>query len=127
MGSSMKRITLMLLSLFAACMSFTTAAEAHAKLTAANPPADSVVAESPKELRLTFNEGLVAKFSSVEVKGLDGKKIETGGAAADPADKKQLIVPLSTPLADGKYSVDWQAVTDDTHRVKGSYAFTVKH
>jgi copper resistance protein C len=116
-----------MLSLFAAFFAFVAPAAAHAKLTVANPAADSVLAESPKELRMTFNEGLIAKFSAVEVKSQDGQKVETGTAAADPADKKQMVVPLPKPLADGVYSVDWQAVTEDTHRVKGSFAFTVKH
>lgn len=104
-----------------------TAALAHAKLTVATPAADSVVAVSPKELRMTFNEGLIAKFSSVEVKSQDGKKIETGTAAADPTDKKQMVVPLPMALVDGVYNVKWRAVTDDTHRVEGTYSFTVKH
>jgi copper resistance protein C len=111
----------------AACLGFIMPAAAHAKLTVANPAADSVVVESPKELRMTFNEGLISKFSAVEVKSQDGQKVETGAAAADPADTKQMVVPLPKALADGKYSVDWQAVTEDTHRVKGSYSFTVKH
>ena len=104
-----------------------TAASAHPKLTVANPSADAVVATSPKELRMTFNEGLVPKFSGVELKTDKGQKIETGQAAADPADKKQLVIPLPTVLADGTYNVVWHAVSEDTHRVNGSYSFTVKH
>jgi copper resistance protein C len=127
MKTSMHRLALTLMSLFAALLAITAPAAAHAKLTVANPAADSVVAESPKELRMTFNEGLIAKYSSVEVKAQDGTKIETGTAVADPADNKQMVVPLPNTLADGKYSVDWQAVTDDTHRVKGKFSFTVKH
>ncbi len=127
----MGRTALTAMSMITSCffaVTFTvTAALAHAKLTVATPAADSVVAASPKELRMTFNEGLIAKFSSVEVKSQDGQKIETGTAAADPADKKQMVVPLPAALADGIYSVKWHAVTDDTHRVEGTYSFTVKH
>lgn len=104
-----------------------TGAQAHAKFTAASPAADTVVAASPKELRIIFNEGLIAKFSGVEVKSKDGTKIETGAAIIDPADKKQLVVPLPTALADGLYSVKWHAVSEDTHHLEGTYSFTVKH
>ena len=104
-----------------------TAAQAHAKLTSANPAAGAVVAESPKDLRLIFNEGLIAKFSGVELKTEKGEKIETGTAVADPADNKQLVVPLPAALADGVYSIKWHAVSEDTHKLDGAYSFTVKH
>ena len=103
-----------------------TAAFAHPKLVKSDPAADAVVAASPKELRLSFNEELVPKFSSADVKDQKGQKVEIGTAAANPTDKKQLVVPLSKPLAAGTYKVEWHAVAADTHRVQGSYSFTVK-
>ncbi len=101
-------------------------ASAHPKLVKSDPAADTVVAASPIELRLSFNEELVPKFSGAEVKDQKGQKVEIGTAAADPADKKQLVVPLAKPLAGGVYKVDWHAVAADTHRVHGSYSFTIK-
>jgi methionine-rich copper-binding protein CopC len=52
--------------------------------------------------------------------------VETGPAASDPKDRKQLIVPVKAALAPGRYTVEWHAVSEDTHRVKGSYSFEVK-
>jgi len=104
-----------------------TTAVAHPKLVKTDPAADAAAATPPKELRLTFNEELVPKFSGVELTDKSGKKIETGAAAPDPSNKKQLVVALPAPLADGVYKVSWHAVGDDTHRVQGSYSFTVKH
>jgi methionine-rich copper-binding protein CopC len=103
-----------------------TAALAHPKLVKSDPAANAVVSAGPKELRLSFNEELVPKFSSADVKDQKGQKVEVGTAAADPTDKKQLVVPLTKPLAAGTYKVDWHAVAADTHRVQGSYSFTVK-
>ena len=103
-----------------------TSALAHPKLVKSDPAADAVVTASPKELRLSFNEELVPKFSSADVKDQKGQKVEVGAVAADPADKKQLVLPLTKPLADGTYKVDWHAVAADTHRVEGSFSFTVK-
>jgi copper resistance protein C len=103
-----------------------TATLAHPKLVKSDPPANAVVSVGPKELRLSFNEELVPKFSSADVKDQKGQKVEVGTAAADRADEKQLVVPLIKPLAAGTYIVDWHAVAADTHRVQGSYSFTVK-
>ena len=123
----MARKTLLFTTVLISCAILARAAQAHAKLTSASPAADAVVAESPKELRLTFNEGLIAKFSGIELKTEKGDKVETGNATADPADNKQLIVPLPAALADGIYSLKWHAVSDDTHKLDGAYSFTVKH
>ena len=103
-----------------------TAALAHPKLVKSEPAADAVISAAPKELRLKFNEELVPKFSSADVKNQKGQKVEIGAAAADPKDKKQLVVPLTKPLTAGIYKVEWHAVAADTHRVQGSYSFTVK-
>ena len=103
-----------------------TAALAHPKLVKSEPAADAVISAAPKELRLKFNEELVPKFSSADVKDQKGQKVEIGAAAADPKDKKQLVVPLTKPLTAGIYKVEWHAVAADTHRVQGSYSFTVK-
>ena len=104
-----------------------TTAFAHPKLMSSTPAENATVAAGPSELRLTFNEKLEPSMSGVEVKDQSGKKIETGKAATDPADLKLLVIPLSAPLRDGMYKVDWHAVAADTHRIKGSYTFTVKH
>ena len=104
-----------------------TSALAHPKLMSSLPAENATVAAGPSELRLTFNEKLESSMSGVDVKDQAGKKIETGKAATDPADLKLLVIPLSAPLRDGMYKVDWHAVAADTHRIKGSYTFTVKH
>jgi len=36
-----------------------------------------------------------------------------------------LIVKFAQPLQPGSYKVNWQAVSADTHKVKGSFAFQV--
>ena len=104
-----------------------TGAMAHPKLMSAVPAADHAerAALPAKEIRLNFSEGVIAKFSGLELRDESGKSIATGTPAIDPKDKKQLVVPLDTPLAAGKYRVIWHAVSEDTHRVKGEYTFTI--
>jgi methionine-rich copper-binding protein CopC len=101
-------------------------AQAHAHLESASPANQSVVETSPKQLILSFSEGVEPAFSGVELKDGGSKTIATGEATVDPADKKKMIIPLSTPLAQGKYEVDWHAVAEDGHKTKGSYEFNVK-
>ena len=112
-----------LLALVTASM-LVTAVDAHPTLKAATPAAESTAA-APKEIRLTFSEMVIAKFSSAELKDHAGRPIATGALATDPLDQKQLIVPLQSPLTAGTYTVKWNVVSVDTHRVSGTYSFKV--
>jgi copper resistance protein C len=100
-------------------------AKAHPVLKASVPAANAS-APAPQEIRLTFNEGLIAKLCGAEIKDQSGNLIATGQAAIDPNDKKQLIIPLRSQLSAGHYIVDWHVVSEDTHRVKGSFSFEVQ-
>jgi methionine-rich copper-binding protein CopC len=100
-------------------------AEAHPKLKSTVPGANTSTTP-PQAIRLIFSEGLIPKLSGIELKDQSGKAIETGPAAADPKDTKQLVIPIKSPLAAGQYTVDWHAVSEDTHRVKGSFSFEVQ-
>jgi len=100
-------------------------AYAHPELQSAEPAAGVATTISPKQIRITFNENVIPKFSGVELKDQAGKMIATGKAATDPANKKSLVVPVNEQLPPGDYKVEWHAVSDDTHRVKGSYSFSV--
>src|SRR6266550_396196 len=104
---------------------FAASANAHPKLTSASPAADVASKVSPTEIKLNFSEGVIAKFSGLELKDEAGKAISTGMPANDPKDPKQLVVPLPAPLKAGRYTVTWHAVSEDTHRVKGEYSFGV--
>lgn len=117
-----------------------TSAVAHPKLMSAVPAADvdanpsptasgvatvNKASGAPKEIRLLFSEAVIAKMSGVVLKDAAGKPVPTGSPLVDPQDQKQLVVPVPTPLAPGRYNVTWHAVSEDTHRVKGEYNFTV--
>lgn len=102
-----------------------SAAYAHPELQSAEPAAGAAMMTSPKQIRVTFNENVIPQLSGIEVKDQAGKMIPTGKAATDPANKKLLIVPVNDQLPPGDYKVEWHAVSDDTHRVKGSYSFSV--
>jgi methionine-rich copper-binding protein CopC len=121
----MSRRTLIAASVTLSLFSAAPSAEAHPRLKASSPPADASIAP-PQEIRLVFSEDLIAKLSGLDLKDQTGKLVETDRAAPDPGDKKQLIVRLKSPLVPGQYTVEWHVVSEDTHRVKGSYSFKVE-
>ena len=121
----MSKITSMAIVTMIAASLFSSAANAHPELQSAEPAAGAAITTSPTQIKITFNENVIPKFSGVELKDQTGKMIATGKAATDPANKKQLVVPVQEQLPPGDYKVEWHAVSDDTHRVKGSYSFSV--
>ena len=100
-----------------------SAAFAHAHLKSAEPAADSKVA-APKDLRLTFSEGVEATFTKVSL-SKDGTEIAIKGLETPDADKKTLVVTPAAALANGTYKVEWHAVSVDTHKSEGTYSFKV--
>jgi copper resistance protein C len=99
---------------------------AHAKLLSEVPAAADAAAAAPvSELRLTFSEGVNLAFSKVAIVDAAGQAT-TGTLALDGADNKVLVVTLATPLAAGAYTVDWTAVSDDGHKMKGTYTLNLK-
>jgi copper resistance protein C len=99
-------------------------ADAHAFLDQAVPPVGGAVPASPKEIRLTFSEGVEPRFSGIELATSDGRIIAIEPVATAPGDDKQLVLTLP-PLAPGRYRVSWHVISIDTHRTEGEYTFTV--
>jgi methionine-rich copper-binding protein CopC len=116
--ASIAAITLSLLSVSQ------TPAFAHAELKTSNPAAETSVADV-QEIRLGFNEGVNPKFSGADLKDEKGTAVATGSAKIDGKNRKELIVPVSAKLTPGSYTVEWHAVSEDSHRVKGRFTFKV--
>lgn len=118
--SALLRLSVMLWGLFPG------AAQAHAHLKKSVPPAGGTVATGPSEVRLQFNEAVEPSFSKISIELKGGKPVASEPPASDPADKTTLIAKLAQPLQAGSYKVNWQAVSADTHKVKGSFTFQVR-
>lgn len=101
---------------------------AHAKLLSEVPAADAAgtaAAIAPvTELRLSFSESLDVAFCKVDIVDAAGQAI-TGTVALDKADNMVLVLTLAAPLAEGKYTVNWTAVSEDGHKVSGDYTLSV--
>jgi hypothetical protein len=102
-----------------------SAATAHAQLEKATPAVGGAVA-SPAEIRLKFSEGVEPRFCSVTLAAEGGAAAPLGAPSVDPADNSVLIVKVAKTLAPGVYTVNWRAVSVDTHKTQGSFDFTVK-
>lgn len=107
---------------------FAGAANAHPKLVSASPAANATVAK-PARIQLRFSEKLMPAFSKADLTmaampGMAAMKIASTAALA--ADGRTLVVTPKAPLHAGRYSVAWQIVSTDTHKVAGNYTFAVK-
>ena len=119
----MRTAPLALATLILAAPGLAAPAFAHARLVQAVPSVDGKAMPPPTELRLTFSEAIELSFTKVRVTGPGEKPVETGKPRLDPGDKATVVVPLAAPLADGAYTVDWQTLSADGHKTKGSYRF----
>src|SRR5262245_14175999 len=100
-------------------------AQAHTHLKKTVPTAGSTVAATLSEIRLQFDEAVEARLSKVKIETKAGVVV-TEPVAGDPADKSTLIVKLPQPRSAGSYKVNWQVISVDTHKVKGSFTFHVR-
>ncbi len=96
-------------------------AAAHSRLVATTPAADSVLPTAPGEITLNFNESVSSRYTHIAVTRTDGTSVVIGTTVVAGATVRQ---PLAA-LADGRYTVSYQAVSEDGHPVGGTFAFTV--
>ena len=128
----MFRIRLLLSVPILAALALAGAAQAHPKLLASTPSANTSVVK-PGKIELKFSEALIGPMTGAELvmTGMPGManhapmKI-TGFTAAIGQDRKTLTLMLRRALTAGTYRVIWHAVAADTHRVQGTFTFTVK-
>jgi copper transport protein len=94
---------------------------AHAVLEAAQPGDGAVVAQSPSEVTLRFNEHISPVFA--RVLGADGKPLT---APADvSAEDNRITIRLTHALTAGSYMVSYRVVSADTHVVGAAFPFVV--
>lgn len=96
-------------------------AAAHATLVSTDPVDGSVLARSPAQATLTFDERVSLPPEGVQAFDADGKPITASASASDTL----VTVDLPDQLADGTYVVVWRVVSADGHPVAGSLTFSV--
>ena len=115
-----------------AVLAFAGSAQAHTKLVSSSPAANATVAK-PGKVVLTFNEKVIAKFSGADLlmTSMPGMANHqpmaiSGFTSAMSADGKTITLLMKRTLPAGTYQLKWHAVGDDTHRMEGTFYFTVK-
>ena len=97
------------------------AARAHAFLDHASPLVGSTVASAPAEVVLTFTQNLEASFSTVQVTGPGGARVDQGRASVS-GNTMRVGIKSAGP---GSYRVQWHALSVDTHKTEGNFSFRV--
>ena len=119
----MRTLLTMTTSLFLtlAAMALAAGAQAHAFLDHASPLVGSTVQTAPHELSLSFTQDLEPAFSTVEVTGPNGTRIDQGKPQIS-GNTMHVGLKASGP---GTYHVHWHALSVDTHTTQGSFSFHV--
>ncbi|WP_371616781.1 copper resistance protein CopC [Streptomyces sp. NBC_00454] len=120
------RLTLVLAALLAALFTAAVPASAHAALTASDPKDGAVVATAPAQVTLSFSEGVAMNGDSIRVLDPQGKRIDTGELRdLCSGNVIRYGTALRPGLADGTYTVAWQAISADSHPVSGAFTFSI--
>ncbi|HUE65680.1 MAG TPA: copper resistance protein CopC [Rhizomicrobium sp.] len=92
---------------------------AHARLLSSEPSANAKL-KSPGQIKMHFSERLEPAFSSANLIDASGKTVPVSKSVGG-----DMITLLPLTLKPGVYKVTWQSVGQDTHRLGGSFGFTV--
>ena len=79
------------------------------------------MAAAPDELSLSFTQSLEPSFSTVEVTGPSGARVDQGKPQIS-GNTMRVGLKASGP---GAYHVHWHALSVDTHTTQGSFTFHV--
>ena len=114
------RILIVTVSLFPLSIG-ASVARAHAFLDHASPPVGSTVGAAPHEVSLTFTQNLEGAFSTIQVTGPNGARVDQ---SKPQISGNTMRVGIRAAGA-GTYHVQWRALSVDTHATQGSFAFHV--
>jgi len=110
----------------AAIFCATSVAEAAPRLTSTTPTAGSTVKSAPSSIRASFSEPILPTMSGVAIASDKGEGIVTGKTQLNGNNVRQIVVPITTKLTAGTYTVVWHAVGGDGVRVTGTFQFDLK-
>ena len=102
-------------------LSQTSGALAHAALRQATPAVGSTIDTAPREVTLSFSDKLEPAFSTIEVTGPGGARVDEGKAQVS-GNTMRIGLKAGGP---GTYRVRWRALSVDTHSTQGSFTFQV--
>ncbi len=81
-----------------------------------------ILDQSPAEVKLKFSEPVYPIRHGLTVTGPSGQSVEQGSILTS---RTELSIAINAAEA-GTYRVNWLAVSEDTHPLRGSFAFSVR-
>lgn len=121
----MKRLTLILT--FCVGLLLPGVAYAHlVEMVSSFPANGAVVAEAPGVITAVFNEEIQTATSTFAVFDAQGQQVDGGDGGVDLNDPEHASMQVRVPsLAEGAYTVRWQAVLLDGDATAGTFNFFV--
>lgn len=100
---------------------------AHAHLVKAVPAKESTNAVVPSKVVLQFSENIETAMCKITVKNTGTNEIVSDGKTTfDPKEKTMMQILLKPlKLVKATYEVSYKVVGTDSHRMQGSYEFTI--
>ncbi len=121
---ALKRVVIGVAMLMAMCV-HAAPVLAHSMLVKAEPPRRAVLAKTPTQVKLWFNEELEGEYASLVVLDAEKRPVTEIKPQLTPGDPKSIVLPLPE-LTPGKYFVKFRVLSVDGHVVESSFDFTVK-
>ena len=99
------------------------AASAHATLVKITPENRAVLSKPPTAVRLAFDDRVRPASGIRAIRNDGGSSVLAGKPRV--VGGRTLVVPLTSGLSDGDYTVLWRVVSDDGHTIAGVTVFGV--
>jgi copper transport protein len=99
-------------------------ASAHAILESSSPAPSALLASSPKEIRLDFDEQVEASLGDVRVYDSEQREVANSKTVRSSSDLSIVTADVPT-LQNGVYVVVWRVVSADGHPVTGAFPFEI--
>jgi copper transport protein len=97
---------------------------AHAELLASSPANQAILATQPEEILLTFSESVDPVGDSIRLVDAQGNAVPLG-PIDQTAGGDTLRAEVPGVIDDGTYVVGWQAISADSHKIRGAFTFSV--
>ncbi|MCR8655759.1 copper resistance CopC family protein [Paenibacillus endoradicis] len=94
---------------------------AHSKVTESSPAADATVDSSPEKITIAFNS-TIASMSTFKLFNENNEEQVVDNISVA---EHELTGDVSSPLANGVYTVQYNIIGADGHAIDGSYSFTI--
>ena len=99
-------------------------ASAHAILESSDPSSSQVLATSPSQITLTFNEEIESKLGSIRLFDAQQKEVDIDTTQRSATNKKLAFANVPE-LGNGVYIVVWRVVSADGHPISGAFPFEI--